>query len=261
MLSITLILPYVSVAVFILGIIYKLCRWLSIPVPLPITTFPVPKNPASRLGIFLKKLFLFSNLFLENRLLWLLSWMMHLALALIIIGHIVGIYFLGKQFTIFGVSDQASQALSHDLGMAAGILFIVTLVGLAARRLLHPEAKASSLLSNYFELALLLAIALSGMLLRLSLTEAMLLEIRQYLAALFHFQLVPFPHSPSFFWHFVLINILIIYLPFSKLIHGAGGFVIRSLLLEQPPAYPTPEGKPLRSSFTSRKDEIGGKSA
>lgn len=251
MLLIEHLFPYVAAAIFFIGIAYKLRQWLTTPSPFPLTIFPAPGNSSGRLLVFLKEILLFNSLYSHNRLLWLLSWMMHLSLGLIIAGHITGIYFLGKQFTILGMSPEESLALSNSLGMITGVAFIISLLGLLGRRFWDTEAKTTSDFSNYIEIGLLLGIALTGMFLRLSITAPELGLIREYLSSLLLFRPLSIPDSSWFLWHFILINILVIYLPYSKLGHWLGGWIIRLMLTERPPKYPTPAGKPPRSSFAA----------
>jgi nitrate reductase gamma subunit len=245
------IFPYVSVAVFLGGIAYKLHQWLTVPSPFPITVFPAPDASSGRQLVFLQEMLLFSSLYLHNRVLWLLSWLMHSSLGLIIAGHITGIYFLGEQFTVCGMSKGTSLALSHFLGMTTGVLFIICLLGLTIRRFYDVEARATSGLSNYIELGLLGSIALTGMGLRFATTAPDLVLIREYMSGLFFFHPASLPNSTWFLWHFSLFNLLVMYLPYSKLMHGLGGGIIRVMLTESPPVYPTAAGKLPRSSFTA----------
>lgn len=244
------IFPYVAAAIFILGIAHKLRRWMAVPLPFHLTAFPVPNNAFGRLLVFLKELLLFNSLFRHNRILWLLSWTMHLSLGLIIVGHILGIYFFREQFTLLGLSKGESRALSHLLGMMSGGAFILSLLALLARRFFDTEARATSDLSSYVELGLLAGIALAGIGLRFDMSRQEFLLIREYMAGLILFRPAAMPGSPWFFWHFFLVNILVMYLPFSRLVHGLGGGITRIMLTESPPIYPTAPGKTPRSTFT-----------
>lgn len=241
------LLPYASAAIFLGGIVYKLVCWLAVPAPFPATVFPVPGSLSDRWSVFLQEILLFKSLYRHNKLLWLLSWMMHGSLALIVAGHIVGIYFFGQQFTVLGFSREASRALSYFSGMAAGTVLIIALFGLMVRRLYDDAARATSDWSNYLEIGLLVGIALTGIGLRLSITGYDFVLIRDYIAGIVLFHPLPIPGSLWFWWHFLLVNILMMYLPYSKLIHGLGGGLMRFMLTESPPEYPTGP----RSGFAS----------
>lgn len=245
------IFPYVSGVIFLLGLVHKLRQWLTVPAPLPITIFPVPGSLSGRLVVFLKEMLLFNSLYRHNRQLWLFSWTMHITLGLIIVGHITGIYFLGEQFSVLGITKEESRAWSYSLGMTAGVLLVISLVGLLWRRLYQPEVRATSDLPNYVEIGLLAGITLTGIFLRISLAAPDLELIREYLISLIFFHPGDMPNFPWFLWHFILLNILVMYLPYSKLVHGLGGGIIRIMLTELPPEYPTLAGKSPKSSFAN----------
>lgn len=232
-----LFLPYVSVLAFLIGIAYKLGQWLAIPVPLPLTIFPAQHKPAKRVLQFLQELLFFKSMFSHNRLLWGMAWSMHFSLALIIAGHIVGIYYLGGQFTMLGIGEELSQKFSYFLGMASGLWFIGTLAGLLCYRLLSYEIRTITPLSSYLELGLLAGIAITGTVLRFSLSAADLGLTRDYLASLLILRPVKMPDIPLFYWHFLLSNLLIIILPYSRLLHGIGACFTRNMLIQPPPQY------------------------
>lgn len=244
------VFPYIAAMIFIMGILYKLRRWLTLPAPFPLTLSPAPAGKYARFKAMLKELLWFDSLFRHNGVLWFLAWTMHLALVLIIVGHIAGIYSFRQQFMLVGMSREGSQALSDLLGTLAGAVFLISLLGLAGRRICQKEARTASGLLNYFELGLLIAIGLTGMELRWTIAKGEFFLIRQYMAGLILLRPAFMPVSPWFLLHFSLVNILIIYLPFSRLIHGLGAGITRLLLTEEVPAYPTAPGRPFRSAFT-----------
>lgn len=245
------VFPYLAAAFFAGGLTAKLYRWLKVPAPLPLTIFPAPRSPGGRLSVLLKELLLFGSLFRHNKTLWLFGWIMHLALALIIAGHILGIYFLGEQFAIVGMAKGASRALSYFLGTVAGWTFIIAVFALLARRLYDAEARATSVAANYCELVLLAAVALTGMGLRWVANWREVALIREYIAGLIRLQPALVTVSPWFWWHFSLVNVLVMYLPYSRLVHWLGGGILRIMLTETPPVYPAKGGKPPRSPFAS----------
>lgn len=243
------LIPYLTAACFIAGLTRKLYRWLTVPLPFPLTTFPVPGSPAGRLMIWFKELFLWASLLRCHKFLWLFGGIMHLALGFISVGHIFGIYFLGEQFTVIGLDRGTSRLLSHLCGTVAGWVLIVSLLVLLGRRLFAPAVRITSDIRNYFELGLLAAIAFTGMELRWNTNWQEVALVREYVAGLVRLHPVIPPVSPWFWWHFLLVNVLLMYLPYSRLVHGLGGGLLRMMLSEPPPVYPTGGGKPLRSPF------------
>ncbi len=183
----------------------------------------------------------FDSLRRGDKTLWLWALLLHISLLFIIAGHIAGIYYLTKQFTLVGLSPEASSRLSASLGTIFGVIFFISLIVLFYRRLTIAEVKRLSDPADYFILCLLLGIVVTGMYMRL-ISGSDLPAVRAYLAGLFALNPVPIPKDWMFISHFTLVNILLIYFPFSKLIHMVGIFVGRWLITQPPPIYPTPAG-------------------
>jgi len=234
------VLPYIAATVFIGGMAWRLTSWLKTPAPYPITLFPAPTSSIARFGAIGRELLFFSSLRRGDQGLWIWAWLMHISLAMIIAGHIVGIYYLTHQFTLIGLSEAASSSLSASLGTVSGVGFFAALVVLFYRRTAIPEVKRLSDPADYFELLLLMTIVVTGMHMRVtSLAEEVnLVDIRTYLGGLLALRPVPIPEQWIFVSHFFLVNVLLIYLPFSKMVHMAGFFVNRILLTKPAPSYP-----------------------
>lgn len=233
------IFPYISAAVFLGGMIWRIRSWLKTPVPFQITLLPASDKLCERMTAVGKEVLLFNSLRRgESQQLWFWAWLMHVTLALILIGHVVGIYFLTQQFTLIGLSPTASTSLSVGLGTVSGVGFFLSLLVLFYRRTAVSEVKRLSDPADFFDLLLLLAIVITGMHMR-TVSPIDLPVIREYLGSLFLLSPLPIPYEPIFISHFFLVNVLLIYIPFSKLVHMAGFFVNRWMLTEPAPSYPT----------------------
>ncbi len=237
------VLPYIAVTVFVAGMTFRLVKWLRVPVPFQLTLFPVSGTSLGRFSAVLKEMLFFKSLRRgDSGSLWFWSWIMHVMLILIIAGHVVGIYYLTHQFTLIGLTEEISSRLSAAIGSLAGLGFFAALVVLLFRRLTVKEVKYISDPADYFDIILLLSIVLTGMMMRLPGVEIDLASIRNYLGDVIMLSPSPIPKEWLFVVHFSLVNLLLIYFPFSKLVHLAGFFVTRSMLVEPPPVYPTPDG-------------------
>ena len=128
----------------------------------------------------------------------------------------------------------------------------VTLSALAGRRVVIATVRRLSDPADYFDLALLLAITVTGLLMRGTGGEVDLLDARSYVGGLLTFHPIAMPHQPLFVVHFTLVNVLLLWLPFSKLVHVTGALVSRSLLAQSPPQYPTPDGMGGEAAFVGR---------
>jgi nitrate reductase gamma subunit len=250
-------LPYLAVAVFLTGMAWRTRDWLKRPVPMPLALEEVGSNAASRAAAVTWELALFRTLFRGDRPLWLAAWTGHAAGALIFLGHLLGIGTLGTQFTWLGASVAASVCLSAAFGTAVGIIFIAALLGLFTRRIAIPEVKHLSRPADYFDLAILLAIASSGLAMRWTTAGADLAAVRGYLVGLATLHPAPLPDQPLFLIHFLLVNVLLLYFPFSKLVHLTGALVGRTLIVQPAPTYPTPSGPPRQAVFFDAGENVG----
>lgn len=252
------ILPYIAGSIFLIGVVYRVMSWLKAPVPFQLTLFPAPKDGAGRVTAIATEMALFKSLYKNNKSLWLWAWLLHISLAMVIGGHVVGIYYLMNQFTLVGLTPADSQALSSVFGTIAGIILMVALVVLFWRRISEPEVKRLSDPADFFDLILLLMIVITGNHMRLPNVHVDLAAIKAYMGGLLTFNPIPIPDNLVFIGHFLLVNIFLIYFPFSKLMHLVGFFVNRLMLVEAPPVYPTPAGTPARSAFATRQNNLPG---
>lgn len=228
------ILPYITVTLFTLGILYRLGRWAGARIIHNITLSPWLQNNtqvAVRIG---SEAFLFRNLFRFDLALWAGAFLMHFALLNILGGHIVGFGFLGEQFALIpflGITPELSKEMSDLLGTVFGILLFVALLYLLYRRLALTHVKQVTKLSDNLWLVYLLVLVGVGNIMRL--VPAFHIEyelVRDYIVALALFQ--PVVHmellnSGFFLTHYLLVQILLIVFPYSKLMHLFGMFAER----------------------------------
>ncbi len=247
------ILPYFAAAVFVTGMAWQSWRWLKTPAPFPLTLLPAAEGRARPIAAAAGELVVFRSLLRGDRTLWFCAWLMHVTLALIIVGHLAGIGLLARQFCCLGLSPESSVLLSKTSGTILGLLMAAALAMLLWRRTAIPEVRRLSGPSDYFDVALLMAVVLSGLYLRLSPTKTDLGAVRAYLAGLLRFQPVPLPERAGLIVHFTLVNLLLVYFPFSKLVHLTGALVSRTLVEQPPPVYPTPAGRQRTARFLRRR--------
>jgi len=247
------IFPSIALTVFICGTVLRIAAWLRVPVPFQLTLFPEPKGIIGKTTTIAGEFLFFRALLRENRLLWLWVWLFHFSLVMILTGHVLGIVFLRHQFTLIGAAPDTSIRLSTALGGMMGAVMIISLVALLCRRLFSQEMRILSDPLAWFDLLLLLAVALSGLCMYLPRYHVELPLVRTYIESLFTFRPTPIPPFTLFKIHFLLVNFLLLYFPFSQLIHSAGFFVSRAMFVETSPIFPTPAKKRLRSRFAEQK--------
>lgn len=245
-----IVVSYVSVGVFVAGLGYRIALWArsSVPFRIPITCgqqASLPglgrdrlNNPETSSGAALRvamEVLCFRSLWREHRpetrngllvypndrRLWLVSIAFHYALLVVMLRHLALLFepappalvWLGRidDFTLFGARLQVS-----------GLLFLVALCALFFRRLWNARVRFISLFTDHFALLLLFAAAVSG--------ELLHAFCQQDLAAIKHFahSLSVFHPAmnavipPLFLIHRLLVGALLIYFPFSKLMHVGG---------------------------------------
>jgi nitrate reductase gamma subunit len=217
------ITPYIAVVVFVGGIAYQLIRWQrKSSVAAHLSLFPRPQGRLGRLVDALVDMFTMKGLLKVNKPLWIGGFIMHLGLFLLATGHVrafTDYYFL---WDLLQWGEEQQAEFSRVAGSIAGMLFMVPLVYLLARRF-SGAVKWLSNPEDYFVLVLLIGIAITGNHMRF-LREVDAHQVRDFIQGLFFFRWQPAPISAgaSFLYHFSFVQLLMIYFPFSKLMHTIG---------------------------------------
>lgn len=227
------VLPYITIVIFTFGLLYRLGRWAGARIVHNITLSPFPQNNTQLLGTYAAEIIFFRSLFNFDRSLWVGGWLMHIALFSVLGGHLVGIYFLGKQFIYIGMSEHLSEQMSALLGTTFGLIMLAGLLYLLFRRIAIPKVKEVTGTSDYLHLILLLTIVVIGDIMRLfehdlGITYA---PVKDYVTHLVMLNPVPAGHEvftkPFFVLHLFFVQILLMIFPFSKLLHVLGMFAER----------------------------------
>ena len=219
------ITPYIAVIALIGGTVYQMVPLAARPSRYPPISpcSPALKSRLARAGGHAPlDMFTLKGLFKVNRLLWVGGFVMHFGLLLLILGHIrvvTDFYFL---WDLLRWGDAETHTFSAVAGISAGVLFMIPLFYLLFRRF-GGSVKFLSTPEDYFVLVLLIGIALTGMHMRMVL-EVDQHAMREFMQGLYKFSWKPVPESSgiSFLWHFMLVQLLMIYFPFGKLLHTIG---------------------------------------
>jgi [DsrC]-trisulfide reductase subunit M len=250
------VIPYASIAIFLIGFVYRILRWASSPVPYRIPTtcgqqksHPWIKNsnlesPHSALGVLgrmaLEVLF-FRSLFRNTKAdlkkgprvvyggtkwLWLAGLAFHWSFLVIFLRHF-RFFSDPVPFFVHGL-----QSLDSWLQVGLPILYLTDVVVLAAltflflRRIADPKLRFITLGSDYFALFLLIAVMVSGVLMRYTALRVDIVSIKQLAMGLVSFSpIVPEGIGVMFYIHLFLVSVLFGYFPFSKLMHMGGVFM------------------------------------
>lgn len=214
-------LVYASTAVFLAGMGWRLAAWLRAPVPLKIVLTPAPATTAGVAHRLAGEALLFRSLFSADRSLWVAAWVFHLSLVMLAVGHVAGLVVPGFAQTSLGLTEDQFHRLAQVTGGAFGILAVVPLLYLLSRRLVMERLRYISTYSDYFALALLLLVIATGNQMRF-MGSLDLAQARQFVSGVLTFHPVAPPSDAAFVAHLLLVCALLIYIPFSKLVHFSG---------------------------------------
>lgn len=206
-------LYYGATLVLVLGVALRIRRYATVPAPLKIPTTPAP---TSRTGVALRmirELTLFESLFKSNKWIWLFGWMFHFGLLLVLLRHL-------RYFTdpVWGW-----VAFLQPYGKYASLMMVLGLLGLWFRRLAVDRVRYISALSDHLMLALLIAIGATG----IAMTFAVgtdVVAVKAFFLGLMWFDWQTLPSDPLLYLHLVLVALLMLVFPFSKLLHAPGVF-------------------------------------
>jgi nitrate reductase gamma subunit len=220
------VLPYLAVAVFLAGVIYRLAVWKRLPQPGTMTLYPSNGSGAAPL---VKEALLFPSLFRGDRFLWTLAWLFHATLAIAFVGHLrVLTALLDQALGGLGIGPATVGALSTIAGGTAGVLLLVALAGFLIRRLVVRRVREISTAPDFLALLLLTAVITSGNLMRWTGAGDHVLEARAWFGSLLSLSPVV-PRSGSLLLHAFCAELLILYVAFSKLMHFGGFFLTFAL--------------------------------
>ncbi|WP_290596721.1 MULTISPECIES: sulfate reduction electron transfer complex DsrMKJOP subunit DsrM [unclassified Archaeoglobus] len=250
------IVPYIAVAIFVAGVVYRFVNWANSAVPLKIPTtggqqksFPFIKRTIydrfdspytwwETVGRMILEIFMFRSLLKNTRYyldrasqkdarwLWLFAILFHYSLLLVLIRH--SRFFLQPvpEFVEMLSEIEAFKGVFIPSVYISGLAIVAGLFLLWLRRIFLSRERTLSLPSDHFALILLLAITISGNIMRYFF-KADLAAVKELLMNLMVFNVgkaaaIADSIEPIFYIHFALASFLLAYFPFSKLMHAGG---------------------------------------
>ncbi|MFA4829062.1 MAG: sulfate reduction electron transfer complex DsrMKJOP subunit DsrM [Thermodesulfovibrionales bacterium] len=249
-----IVIPYAALVVFLIGVLYRVMKWGSSPVPFHIPTtcgqqksLPWIKqnkieNPSGSLGVIVRMALevlvfrsLFRNLKTElkdgkvvyglEKWLWMAGLAFHWSFLIILVRHL--------RFFAENVPPVIKLIESLDSFLQVGVplfyitdaVILVAVTYLFFRRVYIPQIKYISLAADHFPLFLILGIAISGVLMRYFF-KVHIVGVKQLAMGLVSFKpSIPEGIGVLFYIHLFLISVLFAYFPFSKLMHLGGVFL------------------------------------
>jgi nitrate reductase gamma subunit len=248
--------PGVAFVVFLGGILYRVVMWARAPVPfrIPTTTgqqrsLPWIRNqelesPSGTLGVLgrmVGEVLLFRSLFRNHRVevvpdrqkvnyigakyLWAAAMAFHWSMLVILLRHFRFFVEPAPRWVAAIQSVDGFFQVGVPVVYGTTVLFVVALGYLLLRRFTDPKVRYISLPSDYFALFLLLGIGGSGILMR-HLEKVDIVTVKAAIVGWTSLQPVtPAGVGAMYFVHVLLVSALLVYLPFSKLLHAPGVFL------------------------------------
>jgi nitrate reductase gamma subunit len=249
------LIPYAAFVIFLIGIIYRVGKWAKTPVPFRIPTtcgqhkshpwikannLESPYNSLGVIGRMALEVLFFRSLFRNTRVelidgprlvyggtkwLWAAGLAFHWSFLFIVIRHL---RFFTEPVPFFVNLLEGMDGLfeiSVPTFYLTDIVIISAVTYLFLRRVVIPQLRYISLAADYFPLFLILSIAITGVLMR-HFYKVDILSVKELATGLSTLN----PATPEgvgllFYIHLFLVSILLMYLPFSKLMHMGGVFL------------------------------------
>jgi nitrate reductase gamma subunit len=210
------VLPYVTILVFVIGLVWRIRTWWARPRAKAVL-FPAAKSNLTVVARVARDTVLFGKTFSMSKSLWVMAALFHLGLLFVVLGHVRTVTETGFLWSWFNLDEQGIKDVSSALGMTAGGLILAGAILLLTRRL-TPTMRVLSIFQDYFVLNMLLMIILLGFAMRLWM-PVHVDEIQHYAQGVLTLRPAVEIHNALFLSHFFLAQVLIMYLPFSKLVH------------------------------------------
>ncbi|TAN48352.1 MAG: nitrate reductase [Betaproteobacteria bacterium] len=204
---------YAATAICVVGVALKIAQYARVPAPLKIPTTPAPMTRGGVVWRMLREVALFESLYRANKWIWLFGWLFHVALALVLARHLR--YF---QDPVWGAVE-----IAQPFGVYAGIAMLAGLAGLWARRFLVERIRYISTWSDHLMLALLVAIAATGLAMKY-VAHTDIVAVKAFMLGLMVLDWQSLPADPALLLHLALVAALMAIFPASKLLHAPGVF-------------------------------------
>jgi nitrate reductase gamma subunit len=203
----------VATIVLVAGLARKIIQYAKTPAPLKIPTTPAPVTQTGVVLRMFREVVFFESLFKGTKWTWIFSWMFHMGLFLVLLRHVR--YFIEPVWLPI--------ELIQPIGKYAAFAMVVGLLGLLARRVFVDRVRYISAPSDYLWLLLLIVIGLSGLMMTFVLHTDVVM-VKNFFTGFWTFSGGELPMDPVLLIHLTMVAVLMLLLPFSKLLHIPGVF-------------------------------------
>ncbi|OOZ37470.1 respiratory nitrate reductase subunit gamma [Solemya velesiana gill symbiont] len=203
----------VATLVLVIGLALKIKQYAQTPAPLKIPTTPAPITEAGVVMRLFREVVFFESLFKSTKWTWIFSWMFHMALFAVLLRHLR--YFIDDVWLPI--------ELIQPFGKYAGFAMVAGLGGLFLRRIFVDRVRYISAPSDYLWLIILIVIGMSGLMMSF-VAHTDIVMVKQFFTGVYTFSWGELPVNFPLIVHLLLVALLMILFPFSKLLHVPGIF-------------------------------------
>ena len=203
----------VATLVLVIGLARKIAQYAKTPAPLKIPTTPAPVTQTGVVLRMFREVVLFESLFKSTKWTWIFAWMFHMGLFLVLLRHLR--YFIDPVWLPI--------QLIQPFGKYAAFAMVIGLLGLLARRVFVDRVRYISSPSDFLWLLLLIAIGLSGLIMTF-VVHTDIVMVKNFFTGFWFFSGGDLPMDPILLLHVTMVAVLMLLLPFSKLLHIPGIF-------------------------------------
>lgn len=203
----------VAALVMVIGLARKIVQYARTPAPLKIPTTPAPVTRAGVVLRLFREVVFFESLFKSTKWTWLFGWMFHLGLLLVLLRHLR--YFTDPVWLPI--------QLIQPFGVYAGFAMVIGLVGLLVRRIFIDRVRYISAPSDFLWLAILIIIGFSGLMMKF-VAHTDVVMVKEFFTGLLGLHFETLPLDFPLIVHLLLVALLMLLFPFSKLLHVPGIF-------------------------------------
>ena len=209
---------YAATVLLVVGLARRIALYWKTPAPLKIPTTPAPVTQGGVVLRMFREVVFFESLFKSTKWTWLFGWVFHMALFAVLFRHL-------RYFTEI---EWLMELLEFVGPMFKYLAFamIIGLLGLWGRRLFVDRVRYISAPSDHLMLLLLLLIGISGAMTTF-VAHTDIVAVKGFFRSLMYFNFSDMPNLPAdpfIVVHLLLVALLMIIFPISKLLHAPGVF-------------------------------------
>jgi nitrate reductase gamma subunit len=209
---------YAAAAILLAGLLAKIWNSIRHPAPLKATVAPLAERPISGTVRLAGEVVLFRSAFFRDRWNWVFGTCFHFGLLLVLVRHLR--YALDPSWC--GKAVWQLITIAQPFGIYGGFALVGGVLGFSLRRVVLKRTRQQSGVVDHILLVLLLAVPLTGF--ASVFVHSDVVAVKDFFVGLATGDLKPLPVDGLLLLHLWLVAVLMVTLPFGKMLHFADIF-------------------------------------